>query len=356
MAADPREPSWAHWEPEDAARRFRGREITRAERRCATGVSTHRSDYQEPQLPPRDSSSRRSHPSEISSRPFRGSTTASSYRWPEAPVECEEQTPSEHTEYYCAPAAWPTISYHGACAPSDRAFRDAVIDEAEAEAWRWNGKTLPERSLFHGEDERKAVGRDPLTRAGSCDKHRAAQAQVKAPPTASRWTRNNTGSSYDWPQRMAPNSITWRQHACAPVRQRNALVAGGATAAATAPRTRATDYKTTSVGQLMGGPLGHPAEPPQRTRTRPRSAFALVSTAEWKSRQREKVRTAMPGGMRDAAAHGCRGALPAGIVGWRRPGRNGLTSMAGEPLDLGEKRANSLPPNQWHVIAARRHK
>ena len=345
-------PRWRRWEPERASAEERGREITlwAAPGASATGVSTHRHDFTRPTLASRVHDGKRHDVSKPTI--FDGTATyANEYRWPahEEPVDTPLPTPPQPH------ACWPVVSFHGAVSKGEKAFRDAVIDQAERKAWQEEGKTLPERALYHGEDETRTFGKAPLTCAGSCNKTRA-----RAPQPQSGSNRRVTSM---------PPKITWRQHekrAVAP--SRSAGVRGDVAAAdAAAPPS---SYRRSRADEFDGAPPWLPVpEPQSESAARPkpprsagsiarRSAHALVSANEWKRLQRERARVAMPGGTRDAAATGrVASAHGGGPSAWRLPGRNGLTGAGREPLRLGEAPPRGTGrPNAWHVVAASRYK
>ena len=388
-------PSFTAWNPQLAAEFRKGQEITRHHSSSdRTGESSHRHDYQKHELPPRREKARE----QWTDRVFLGSShEQDTYKWPDRVVDPDPPLPEPQLE----PAPWPVVSYHGRCAPGEKAFRDAVIEQEEVRAWREEAKLVPERATFHGEDE-SAVGKDPLTRAGSCDPHRAkAPMRTVGPPD---WTRHpEGGQSYKWPLRSSGNinaskaNIAWRQHELAaqappPVvdeprlaagveeggrrppeletavprygRAKELRPAGGRGAGATA-RSRASDFHTRNIADVLR-PESAPAEP-----RRVRKGFHLVSAAEWKRQQKENARVAMPGGAREAAADGKRGPLPAGTRGWKNAGRGFYTGAGNEPLRMGptwkrgqvasvETRDPRAPKaaagvNLWHKIAANRY-
>ena len=89
----------------------------------------------------------------------------------------------------------------------------------------------------------------------------------------------------------------------------------------------------------------------------------LVSTAEWKKRQKEAARVAMPGAPKEAAMCGRPGERAADV----RPRitaapRPCPTGFGGEPLDLGAVHAGSIEQARggklfkWHTIKANRYR
>lgn len=343
---------WADWEPHTAAFDFHGFEITRADERepaAFAGQTTHRRDFAEPVLPP---CRRRERPAPLPHRPFLGaSAEGDAYGWP-IPAQQPELAPPAVGQNV-PPPAWPVVSYHGAFGePGIKAFKDAVIEEEEARAWRQDGKTLPERAIFHGEDESRAVGRDPLSRAGGYPtRGRAPQRNG-----STEWTRKGTGSSYAWPRAGKQVQIKWRQHDRARPPAKSAPAPEAASASrqeGQQARSRRDDFRGSEVGELF---RPQSAPPTECERVKPHGA-GLVSAKAWRAQQAEKARAAMPGGAREAAREGRRDALPAGSRGWVRPGRSNLTGAGREPLKVGEAAPRGTGKlNAWHLVAAKRYK
>ena len=339
------------WEPKEAAAKRHGQEITSAQLSRRELLSSHQHDYQKPPLPPRNERPREG----WTDRLFQGEGhTNSTFKWPKQAVVPEKPLPLQPAE----PAPWPVVSYHGHCPPDEKALRNAVIDKVEEQAWRSEAKVLPERTLYHGEDERKHAGRhEPLSRAGSCFPTRAKEPVRAGGP---QWTRNGTGSSYAWPRSGRPAKVTWRQHdkAAKPPPPMLERPAAGTVA------SQARDFHSTQVAAVLR-PESAPATAASSTGTgRPRGGFQLVSAAEWKRRQKEQARVAMPGVAREAARSGTRASLPPGTRGWANPGRGFRTGAGCEPLRMGgawqkpglelkDPRAPSAPGvNRWHQIKA----
>ena len=402
-------PLYQEWRPDRAQREYSGIELT-LDLPGQTYATTHLHDFRAHDLPPRRERQREG----WTDRVFHGeSHEKATYKWHELKSESDQPLPPPPHE----PAPWPVLSYHGQVPSGTRAFRDAIIEQEEVRAWRTQGKVVPERAIYHGEDETKAAraGREPLTRAGSCNPSRAkAPVHTNGPPD---WTRKQTGSSYAWPRSGRKVDVKWRQHekahqrppprfdsprvdAAAVGRPRDApeldlalpkysashrataaelVAAGGRGNGVGAVRNRATDFHTTNIKDVLrpesapmervkGGVGGSSSSSSSRS-----GGFQLVSAAEWKRRQMQNARSAMPGGMRDAARDGRPSALPAGVRGWNNPGRGYNTGAGTEPLRMGptynegkgkspsvESRDPRAPKvaagvNMWHRIAAARY-
>ena len=386
------------WRPDVASREYAGLELTR-DIPAPTGTTTHRIDYD---LKPMPESRPPRAREDWTDRLFVGSShERETYQWPNQHRASDKPLPEPHQE----PAPWPVVSYHGRCAPGERAFRDTIIEQEEVKAWR-SAKLVPERGLFHGECERKAATarREPLSRAGSCFPNRAkAPVQTNGPPD---WTRGQSGSSYAWPRSDRKVAVKWRQHEKATQkppsllddpetdpavagRPRDApeldvalprygraselIPAGGRGNGVAACRDRTTDFHTRNVADVLR-PESAPAPRSaagQKGGSGSKRGFKLMSAAEWRKQQKENARVAMPGGAREAAQEGRCGSLPAGVRGWSNPGRGFNTGAGTEPLRMGptwqrgkgscvETRDPRAPKvaagvNMWHKIAASRY-
>ena len=227
-------------------------------------------------------------------------------------------------------------------------LRDAAIDEEERRAWRREAKVMPERLLYHGEDEARVQSKPPLSRAGGYPtRERAPQRQA----------HRAGGSSYAFARSSAPQPrITWRQHERAPPAARRAA----AEAHVQPPpvrdtvRTRADDHARSEMSSLLrpdSAPAGTATE-----RTTPVDRHALKSAAQWKREQRARGRTALPGGAKDAAATGFRIAPDRGA--WSRSSRVVPTGAGCEPVPIGvsaRPRSGAHKLAEWGTCRARRY-
>ena len=367
------------WNPLESAQYFHGYEITRHDDeanppldpkyRSKTGKSLYRTDFRKPAPtgPPRQ----RTPPAQLVENAFLATSEhADNFAWhehyerPERPLPVPPQTET----------AWPNVSYHGRVPPGEKAFRDAIIEKEEERAWRTEGKVLPERMhAYHGEDEAKAVGKEPLSRAGNGYLSRQRAQPTK--PGAPAYTRNGTGSSYAWPRK----EVVRKPHGSAVYTstERRAIVTTGKLMDSTNVRTRADEFNNRSdIIDAMKMPEGRPesapvgrrvpikAEKPAMSERRPVQPWkGLVSTAEWKKRQKEAARVAMPGAPKEAAMSGRPGERAADV----RPRitaapRPCPTGFGGEPLDLGAVHAGSIEQARggklfkWHTIKANRYR
>ena len=258
------------------------------------------------------------------------------------------------------PVAWPNVSYHGRVDPATKKLHDAVIEQEEEKAWRTRGKVVPERRhAFHGEDEARAVGKEPFSCAGGYPT-RGRTVQSTGGPG---YTRNGTGSSYAWPRAEHPPKV--RMDAAGVARQKAEAAADkphiAAPSTRAAPRTRADDFHSTEAVKhglrLENAPAAHkPTGSKRVTVAQP----GLMSAAAWKRQLNERARSAMPGAMREHARQGRPGERPESARPWIRTGINGRTGAGTEPLRLGEHRDPRAPsavkPFMWHTVAARRYK
>ena len=191
----PRSPLNEPWDPLKAMHEYRNSEITRWDypKPPLAAQSTHKAEYTAPPQPPQKAAGKKY--SGVETRAFDATSThKEAYVW----HDCPPRSSPPLGMPYNPPKAWPVVSYHGDVTASEKAFRDAVIDEEEERAWRTQAKLLPERChAFHGEDERKAIGKEPLTCAHGGYASRARQPQKNGKP---EWTRNGTGSSYAAPR------------------------------------------------------------------------------------------------------------------------------------------------------------
>ena len=157
------------WNPLESAQYFHGYEITRHDDeanppldpkyRSKTARAYTAPTFESRRLtgPPRQ----RTPPAQLVENAFLATSEhADNFAWhehyerPERPLPVPPQTET----------AWPNVSYHGRVPPGEKAFRDAIIEKEEERAWRTEGKVLPERMhAYHGEDEAKAVGKEPLS-------------------------------------------------------------------------------------------------------------------------------------------------------------------------------------------------
>ena len=136
-----RSPIYAAWEPTTASKFYHGVEITRALPPKGEHIpsGSYAIDYQTPALPPpKERGARRQPPEHM----FRATTEQhDQYKWKAdqaSRAEPHQRPPPE------PPTAWPVVSYHGRVPPEEKAFRDAVIDEVEVQAWRTEAKVLPD--------------------------------------------------------------------------------------------------------------------------------------------------------------------------------------------------------------------
>ena len=345
-------PLYAEWDQQKALA-WHGEELTQWQLQGVTGPTTHLTDYREPTLPPKRD---RRPNTQMPENMFRATTNhMDDYGWKEKPPIEDEPLP----EPPGAPAAWPLVSFHGRCDPETKALHDAVIDHEEERAWRTRAKVVPERvHAFHGEDEAKAVGKEPFSRAGRGYPTRARHVQSAGGPT---FTRHGTGSTYAWPrteQQQKP-----RKDAAAAGQQRAEARADKPhlNAVRAAARTRADDYHS-SEAVANGLTLENPTAGHRPTGAKRASVAqpGLMSAAAWKRHLNERARTAMPGAMRDAARSGRPTERPESARPWIRNGRNGLTGAGTEPLKLGDSKDPRVPKapgvNKWHSIAAGRYK
>ena len=190
-----RAPPYATWEPENSARYYHGKEITHTEPRAYHRTS-YRTDYTEKELPPQR---QRQQQQRLPENPFVGTTAhrddytrKENVRPPSPPLGAPPQSPP----------AWPVVSYHGECTVSERNLRNSMIEREEERAWRLQAKLVPERvHAFHGEDEKRAVGKGPFSRAGGYPTRARQPAAAAKGPYGVTFTRNATGATDNGPRK-----------------------------------------------------------------------------------------------------------------------------------------------------------
>ena len=186
---------------------------------------------------------------------------------------------------------------------------------------------MPERTIYHGEDERRSRHKEPLSRAGSC--YQAGRNLCK--PPARRHGPVDTQEVRSWPRTDVKPKVTWRQHertirhllsmshhARRQQRASRAIVSRGGHGRMTLPRAghRGICARRAPVFECVEG----------------EAEAQACECRGLKRQQRENVRVAMPGGARQAAAEG--GAARYAGSGWNLPGRNNLTGAGSEPLKI----------------------
>ena len=335
---DARPPDWFAWTPADARDTCHGVEITRWSQ-PTRATSSHRHDYKRLDLPP----PRLPQAPEVrATRPFEGRSTArDAYRRP-SPGAYGTATQVRMAESAASLAVpWPVVTFHGSVGPGEKMLRDAAIEAQEALTWRRKAKVLPERQLYHGEDENRADGKPPLSRAGGY----ATRSRVVQPETKGtlRWSRGGTGSSYAPARSAAKPHITWRQHELAPAKQRRAATAPAALGAAPGgmARTRADDYHRSTAPWVASDNVTGPPAP------RRRDPHALRDTATWKAELKDRARRAMPGGPREAMLSGT--TCPEGARRWVRGPAKPPKGAGNEPVPIGSA---PRPRSGAHKLAA----
>ena len=342
-------PLWETWEPPVAARVSHGVEITSWEPKQA-GASfhtSHRADYTRPELPPPHHPAAHAAPAD---RLFEGtSTTHNVHHWPHGAEHMNARQTITVVPGAGPADPWPVVSFHGRVPSEERVLRDAAIDEEERRAWRKEAKVMPERLLYHGEDEARIHSKPPLSRAGGYPtRGRAPQRQ---PHRAG-------GSSYACARSSAPPpNVTWRQHErAAPAARRAAAEAHlQPPPSRDTIRTRADDHARSDMSSLLRPESAPSANAVERSAT-PTDRHTLKSAAAWKREQRARGRTALPGGARDAAATGFRIAPDRGA--WTRGSRVVPTGAGCEPVPIGvsaRPRSGAHKLAEWGACRARRY-
>lgn len=342
-----RPPTWIAWEPAGAAAAHSGHEITRHTHTNPRAASTYRTDYDEKPLPPR----RVAETLCFAPRPLGidKSIEKAAYAWPSidnAATPVQPPLPSGPTEV----VPWPVVSFHGPSRPAhERAMRDAAINDVEEEAWRREAKVLPERQLYHGEDEITTERKPPLSRVfgypsrphGTTRQTRTAAVSRYGSHADTARRRTNVASRPD---------IKWRQHEvlrrrqpCGETNVADPVVHAGGI------RSRAKDFHATKVASLLG-PESAPSASPTRhqglaANSSRRDPHGLLSTKEWKRVLHDRSRSAMPGAAKEAAAGGAR----APGSNWVRTRRPAPTGAGSEPIAMGMA---ARPRSGAHKLAA----
>ena len=375
-------PIWEPWEPAVAACEHRGREITTWELVAPSAhATTQRESYLQPNLPPRPL------PRDVlppDSLPFRGySTTKADFGWP-APAGaavCDRRCDVVES---AEALAWPVVSYHGCVDIAERELRNAAIDAEERRAWRERAKVIPERALFHGEDEGRATGKPPLSRVFGYPSRPRSPPRPRKPPVRS--SGYGAGAIADGVADCARRNARRARGAHVRVLPAKAQLP---TSGSGGLRSRAEDFGATSAwwpsdedgaerdahrpvpgvagadGNKQRGRPGGSARPfsvplagaPKRP---VHDKHTLQTTAQWKYNLRERARTALPGGHRDVVLT-ARRAPEEGA--WKRGHtcRAGPTGAANEPIPLGraarpQARGGARNLAVWNTSKARAYK
>ena len=319
-------PMWEPWQPVSAAAQHHGHEVTLPSP-SAYHTTMHRESFKRPPLTPRPEP-----PPVTSPEPklFQGNTTSrTSFQWPR-PEDYAAAAPPAPSSLPAAPypPAWPVVSFHGHVDAVERAVHNSAIEMEEARAWRRLAKVVPERLTYHGEDELRATGKPPLTRALGGYPTRGC-----TPPPARAAAQRSSGYGHGARRATAPPKITWRQHAPGPrvSRDRPPPPREAAVATGAHTRSRADDF----TGSVV---LGEENLPEPQAAMHPkvrdkRQPHTLMSSAEWKRVLRERARMSMPGACREAAAGGCRALGQGAYV--RAATRVAPTGAGNEPLPIG---------------------
>ena len=318
-------PMWEPWQPVAAAAQHRGQEVTTLPPPPAYHMTMHRESFKRPPLPPRPEP-----PPVTSPEPklFHGNTTSrTSFQWPR-PEDYAAAVPPAPSSLPAAPypPAWPVDSFHGHVDAVERAVHNSAIEMEEARAWRRLAKVVPERLTYHGEDELRAMGKPPLTRALG-----GYPTRGRTPPPARAAAQRSSGYGHGARRATAPPKITWRQHEHAAgsraVRDRPPPPREAAAATSAHTRSRADDF----TGSVVLSEENPEALAPRHPKVR--QPHTLMSAAEWKRELRERARMSMPGACREAAAGGCRALCQGAYV--RAATRVAPTGAGNEPLPIG---------------------